>query len=57
MNAMRAVNEANGNCKSFINEKGSDYQKNIDIFISYGKTNIIKLIIMKFYYDFIIIVK
>jgi len=54
---MRAVSEANGNCKSSINEKGSDYQRNIDISISCGKTNIIKLIIMKFYYDFIIIVK
>jgi len=57
MNAMRAVSEANGNCKSSINEKGSDYQRNIDISISCGKTNIIILIIMKFYHNFIIIVK
>jgi len=57
MNAMRAVSEANRNCKSSINEESSDYQRNIDISISCGKTNIIKLIIMKFYYDFIIIVK
>jgi len=37
---MRAVSEANGNCKFSINEKDSNCQKNTDISLSCGKTNI-----------------
>jgi len=62
MNAVRVVSEANGNCKSSINEKGSNFQRNIDISISCGKTIIITKtnyyeVLLGFYYNSKMILK